>query len=300
MWDEGVIRGHAGDNHGLVTRPWLLAAGATDHEIIARLNSGRLEDLHPGVYYLDAIRATWHTSLLAAVLAAGPEAAASHRSAGVLWSLDGIYGRMIEVTVPFNDEPAPRGALLHRSRRGVDPVAHIGIPVTPVERTLLDLAALLPTPTLEKAMSSAIRKELATVDSIDVCIARFGGRGVKGTRKFRRVLRIVERDKSGSPSEIDTAQLIRDAAIPAPVQQLKIALPIGLNAYPDFTWPDRMKIVEVDGFDFHSSPEQQEHDLERQNTLLDLGYEIRRFSARDVRRNPQAVIAEITRFISGR
>jgi very-short-patch-repair endonuclease len=205
---------------------------------------------------------------------------------------------MIEITVPFNDEPAPRDALLHRSRRGVQPVEHIGIPVTPVERTLLDLAALLPSPTLEKAMSSAIRKGLATVDSIDVCIAQFGGRGVKGTRKLRRVLRIIERDKSGSPSEVDAAQLIRSAAIPAPVQQLKIALPIGSNAYPDFTWPDRMKIVEVDGFDFHSSPEQQEHDLDRQNALLDLGYEIRRFSARDVRRNPQAVIAEITRFIS--
>ena len=59
-----------------------------------------------------------------------------------------------------------------------------------------------------------------------------------------------------------------------------------------------MKIVEVDGFGSHSTPDQQEHDLERHNALLELGYEIRRFSARDVRRNPGKVINEITRFVS--
>ncbi|MEA1903069.1 MAG: DUF559 domain-containing protein [Actinomycetota bacterium] len=300
MWDEGAIRSHARNSHGLVTRPRLLAAGATDHEIVGRLDGGRLEELHPGVYYLDATPATWKTTLLAAVLAAGPAAAASHRSAGVLWGLDGIYGRTIEVTVPFNDEPEPKAVILHRSRRGVHPVSHQGIPVTTVERTLLDLASLLPGPTLEKAVASAIRKKLATVESIDLCIARFGGRGVKGTRKLRRVLRLVERDKSGAPSEIDMAQLIRDAPIPTPVQQLKIPRPSGSNAYPDFAWPDRMKFVEVDGFDAHSSPDQQEHDLERQNELMALGWDFRRFSAREVRRNPQEVIAEIVRFVSDR
>lgn len=300
MWDEALIRGHARDRHGLVGRPWLLQNGATDHEIKRRLASGRLEELHPGVYYLDAATATWRTTLLAGVLAAGPDAAASHRSAAVLWGLDGVYGRMIEVTVPFNEEPEPHRVILHRSRRGVQPVIHAGIPVTSVERTLLDLAALLPGATLERATASATRLNVATLDSIDACIARYGGRGVKGTRKLRSVLRLVENDHSGSVSEVDVAQLIRDAPIPDPVQQLRIHLPKGRNAYPDFTWQDLLKIVEIDGFGSHSTPEQQEHDLERQNALLDLGYEIRRFSARDVRRHPQKVIAEIVRFVSNR
>lgn len=300
MWNEGVIRDHARSRHGLVTRPWLLINGATDHEIYHRLDAGRFEEVHPGVYYLDATPATWNTTLLASVLAAGPGAAASHRSAAALWDLDGVHGRMIEITVPFNEEPEPERVILHRSRRGVQPVIHMGIPVTSVERTLLDLAAILPVASLEKTVASAIRKQLATFESIDQCIARYGGRGVKGTRKMRRVLRLVENDDSGSISEVDVAQLIRDAPIPTPVQQMKIQLRTGANAYPDFTWPDRRRIVEVDGFGSHSTPDQQEHDLERQNALLDLGYEIRRFSAREVRRNPQKVIAEIVRFVSDR
>lgn len=292
------MRDHAGSRHGLVTRPWLLGHGVTDHEIRSRTRSGRLEEIHPGVYYLDVVPPTWNTTMLAAVLAAGPSAAASHRSAGLLWDLDAIHGHMIEVTVPFSDGPDPGGAILHRSRRGVQPTVHEGIPVTTVERTLLDLAAILPGATLEKAASSAIRKGLATVDTIDQCIARYGGRGVTGTRKLRWVLRLVESDNSASIAEVSVARLIREAPIPTPVQQLKIRLRTGANAYPDFAWPDAMKIVEVDGYRFHSTPDQRDHDLERQNALLDLGYEIRRFSAREVRRNPETVIAEIVRFVS--
>jgi hypothetical protein len=298
MWEEGEVRRKARLQHGLAARPWLLEAGVSKHEIQGRLESGRLEELHPGVYYLDATPATWKTELLAAVLAAGPGAAASHRAAGALWGFDGVYGHMLEVSVPYDERPEPKGVILHRSRRGVHPVTREGIPVTAVERTLLDLAALLPSPVLEKAVAFALRKDLTTVESIARCLKEFGGRGVTGTRKLRRVLGLVEDDKTGSPSEIDLVQLIRDAPIPTPVQQLRIVRPNGENAYPDFAWPDRMRLVEVDGFDSHSSPDQQEHDLERQNDLMALGWEIRRFSAREIRRNPRQVIAKIVEFVN--
>ena len=67
---------------------------------------------------------------------------------------------------------------------------------------------------------------------------------------------------------------------------------------PDFYWPDRGKAVEVDGLDAHDSADRLDHDLRRQNALLDLGIELRRFSARDVRRKPAEVVEESRRFLA--
>ncbi|MCZ6568453.1 MAG: DUF559 domain-containing protein [Actinobacteria bacterium] len=60
-----------------------------------------------------------------------------------------------------------------------------------------------------------------------------------------------------------------------------------------------MKIVEIDGLDNHSSSDLLHNDLLRQNMLMELGWQMRRFSARQVRRNPRSVREEIVRFING-
>ena len=93
------------------------------------------------------------------------------------------------------------------------------------------------------------------------------------------------------------SRLIRECPVPSPIQQLRIPLSEGRNAYPDFAWPDRKKIVEVDGFAAHSTPEQLRDDLARQNALMDLGWEMRRFTGRTVSRDPEIVMNEITQFV---
>lgn len=296
---ERALRSQAGMSHGLISRGSVFELGGADYLIKRELGAGRWAEMHPGVYYLNVTPVTWRTEVLASVLAAGPDAAASHRTAAVLMGLDGVSTRMIELTVPYSERPMPRGATIHRTRRPLPHTFVDGIPTCTPGRTLLDLAAVLPTPVLEKAVSSAVRLQLLTLLEVDETIRRYGGRGVSGTRKLRRVVRSVDGDVAGSPSEIDLNQLIRDAPIPRPVLQLRIERPDGISAYPDFSWPDQMKIVEVDGLDSHWTQEQLQADLIRQNQLMQLGWQIRRFSARQVRRDPQGVLDEIIRFING-
>ena len=298
MWREGFLRSLAERQHGLVTRPQLVEAGVTDNDLVRRVNRQRLDRIHPGVYYLDSTPATWRTEVLAAVMAAGPGALASHRTAAVLWEFDAIYGRMIEVTVPFNEEPRPLGVILHRTRRPNPGTIVDGIPVTAPEKSLIDIAPFVPERTLQKAARSAIRQGLTTAEKLDAATGVHGGRGVAGTRKYRRVVAFVADDQSGSVAEIDLKHIVMEAPLPRPVQQLQIRLPDGSNAYPDFSWPERMRIVEADGFDSHGTPEQLEHDLRRQNQLMDLGWAIRRFTARDIRERPLEVQDEIVRFIN--
>ena len=119
-----------------------------------------------------------------------------------------------------------------------------------------------------------------------------------GTRKCRRVFAFVADDQSGSVAEIDLKHIVLDAPVPTPIQQLRIKLPDLTNAYPDFAWPDRMRIVEADGFEAHGTPEQLQHDLRRQNQLMELGWEIRRFTATEIREEPERVRWESVRFVS--
>jgi hypothetical protein len=294
---ERSIRQFAGQNHGLIDRATTFRYGATADSIDRAIQSGRWLVMHPGVYYLNVTEPTWEVNLLAAVLAAGEGARASHRSAGRLWDLDVFATSAIELTVPYSDRPMPAGALIHRTRRSLPSACVKGIPTTSIERTLLDLAAILPMTTVEKACAQAIHKGLTDVDAIALAIREQGGRGVKGTRRLRHALANTADDASGTAAEFDMAGLIRMAPIPQPVPQLEIRLWDGRHLYPDFAWPDRMKIVEVDGHDAHSTPEQLNSDLVRQNMLLDLGWEIRRYSATRIRRHPDEVMRELVTFV---
>jgi hypothetical protein len=295
-WDEGEVRGLAAATHGLVDRSTAIDLGASDAAIAARLQDGTWKPVHPGVYDLDVSPKSWVARVRAAVLAAGDEAVASHRTAGMLWELDGLTGRVIELTVPYARGPVPQEVIVHRTRRRLPYVPVDGVPTTAVERTLLDLAALLPPITLEKVTMSALHKRLTTPDSVAVALAIQGGRGVKGTRKLRRILTFVDDGITGSPGEVDFMDLLRSAPIPMPICQFEIRFPEGDHAFPDFAWPDRGKCIEVDGFGAHGTPEALERDLIRQNRLLELGWEMRRYSARRIRRDPSAVIDEIIRF----
>jgi very-short-patch-repair endonuclease len=112
------------------------------------------------------------------------------------------------------------------------------------------------------------------------------------------VIAFVVDDLSGSVAEIDLKHIVLDAPVPRPIQQLKVKLPSGDNAYLDLAWPDRMRLVEADGFEAHGRPETLQHDLWRQNQLMELGWEIRRFTATEIRDEPLRVRADIVRFVN--
>jgi hypothetical protein len=297
-WNAREARRVASENHALVDRRAALNQGAGDAVIARLIRQGLWKPVHPGVYYLNVTPADWTTTVHAAVMAAGPDALASHRTASVLWGLDGVRGQILELTVPFRKDPAPAGVIVHRTRRPLPQAVAGGVPVTRVERTLLDLSAQLPPIVLEKALMSALHKGLTTSDLLAFHLGQQGGRGVKGTKKLRSALSHIDDGTTGSPSELDLMTMLRSAPIPLPRCQFEITFPEGDHAYPDFAWPDRGKCIEVDGFDAHGTPEALERDLVRQNRLLDLGWDLRRYSARRIRRQPTAVVNEIIHFVT--
>src|SRR5689334_25270116 len=85
--DDELIAARAERQHGVVARSQLLADGIGRRAIDRRIATGLLRPLHRGVF------AVGHRALrregwwMAAVLAAGPGAALSYRSAAELWAI---------------------------------------------------------------------------------------------------------------------------------------------------------------------------------------------------------------------
>ncbi|HEX6301660.1 MAG TPA: type IV toxin-antitoxin system AbiEi family antitoxin domain-containing protein [Acidimicrobiia bacterium] len=291
------ILDRAKDQHFLVSRGEVLDLGATEKYVKYQVARGWWLQVHPGVYQIDRRPLSWESKLMAAVLACGPGARASHRAALMLWKMDGISTAPVEVTMPFGNLAVPSGVIVHRSRRPTHLAERSGVAVCGPERTLLECCIYLPPIVIGKALDSAIRQNITTVDRVWLMLANEGGRGVKGTKRMRHVLRERVHDTAAdSGSEFELLYLMQRALLPRPELGFEL-YPADGRRVPDFIWPDRNKAVEVDGIDAHSSADKLDDDLQRQNQLMDLGLEIRRFSARRVRRDPKGVVEQIRQFL---
>jgi very-short-patch-repair endonuclease len=69
---------------------------------------------------------------------------------------------------------------------------------------------------------------------------------------------------------------------------------VGRNFRADFAWPSRFVLVELEGLD-HQKPATYHKDIEKYNLYALSGYLLLRFTTRDMRDNPQAVIATVLR-----
>jgi very-short-patch-repair endonuclease len=281
----------------LVTREEVIDLGGTFDVVRNRLASGAWLRIHPGVYQVDRRPMAWKARLLAAALACGPDARVSHRAAMVLWEMDGISAAPVEVTMPFGNLAVPEGVIVHRSRRPTPKTENDGIPVSGPERCILECCRYLGPLVVGKALDSAIRKGITDMDRMRLMLANEGGRGVKGTRLMRLVLgQRVHDTATDSGSEFELLYHMQRGCLPKPELGFEL-YPASERRVPDFIWPERGKSVEVDGIDAHSSADKLDDDLQRQNDLMDLGLEIRRFSARQIRRDPEGVVEQIRQFL---
>lgn len=131
--------------HGVVAAAQLVAVGFSESAIGRSVSAGRLRRLFRGVYAVGHQRLTAEGRWMAAVLACGPGAALSHRDAAALWDLRRVGSRSyVEVTVPGSGGRRQRQGLRVYRSPGCPVTEHMGIPVTPPERTLRDLARVVP------------------------------------------------------------------------------------------------------------------------------------------------------------
>ncbi len=230
------------------------------------------------------------------MLACGPRASLSHRSAAALHGLLRAGATPIEVTVAGGGIPGGRGINTHRTRRllSADRVLVDAIPTTTIPRTLLDLAELVDRRTLSRAFEEADRLGVLQLDGLAEQYELANG------RHHRRLFASVLAAHSAPPdvrSELERrfGELCEQDGIPPPSWNVLVA-----GHVVDCLWAAEKVVVELDGFAFHRTRGSHEQDHERDVDLALAGFRVLRFSWRQVSSQQQKVALAVKRELSGR
>ena len=239
---------------GLVTIEQLRGARIDDDRRYRLVKKKVLRRLRPSVYGIVGAPDTWERGLLALVLST-EHAVASHASAARLWSFAVRPEDRYEITVPRSGPTRLPAGIVHRSDtlHDEDVRRRDGIPCTSFERTLCDCSALLSPSQLGRVLDDGLRRNVASLDRLKRCAERLEsapGRHMSGVRWL-----LAERGRGfhpgGSRSELLVLEVIREAGLPLPVQQLEIKVS-GKTYRPDFAWPEAKVFAEFYGVAFHS------------------------------------------------
>jgi very-short-patch-repair endonuclease len=277
---DAAIARLAANQHGVVTTSQLLDAGLLSSGITDRLAAGRLHRVHRRVYAVGHRRLSERGRWMAAVLAYGEGAVLSHLSAAELWGIwrrvrrqlgAGRRGEQPDVHVSVAGTAGlskRRGIVLHRSSTLVAGHCTLndGIPATTPTRTLADLRLLLSPAQFNATVREAEFLRLPIEDQIE---------------------------SDGARTELEQAMfaLCRRHRLPRPEVNVKVD-----RFEVDFLWRDQRLIVEVDGWEAHRSRSAFEADRVRDARLKLLGYEVLRFTWRQIR-DDRAAIARTIRLL---
>ena len=285
---DGQVAALARRQHGVVCHRQLLTIGLTGRAVFERRRAGRLHDLYQGVYAVGHLALTREGRWMAAVLAGGPRAVLSHRTAAALWGIRDQDAGPIDVTAADRRRPRP-GIRFHRTTLPNDEVTiRNGIEVTTVPRTLLDLASVLAPDRLERAVHEVEVLRLTDPLSIPEVMARHPRspgiatlRGAVGSP-----LRITKRELEHRYRHLLIAHQIDPPRTNALVTVSTRTFEV------DCLWKPQRLVVELDGRAVHDTALAFEADRERDRLLMLAGWRIARFTWRQVTECPDVVAAQ--------
>jgi hypothetical protein len=285
---DAVIARIATRQFGVVAWRQLIRLGLTRHGIDGRVRSGHLHPLHFGVYAVGhrcVSRSGW---LMAATLAFPNGAVLSHRTAAE------VHGILRPTTMRPNVTSAERtlhgrpGIVLHRVRSLAPELTTEvdALPVTTVERTLLDLAEGRE---LRRAWEEAQRRQLLDVRAVaDLCDNSPG----RKTRPLKQLIaEATDAPDTREEFEHRFADFLRERPdLPPAAHNVLIE-----GNVVDVHFLGTRVLVELDGEAYHWH--RREQDSERDADLQIAGYAIYRVSWSALTQRPDQTAEKIRRLL---
>jgi very-short-patch-repair endonuclease len=257
-----------------------------------RVARGGLHRLHAGIYAWGHSATTFEGRWMAAVLAFGPDAVLSHRSAGQLWGLVPRSGIRPEVTRPRHAGGRPR-LVVHQASLPRDEIGRVrGIPVTSVPRTMFDLAGMLTERQVERAWNEMEVREYTDRLSVPQLLERYPGR--RGSVLLTRLVNRKALPVGITRNDFEEAflALIDRHGLPRPRMNAHVALR-GRFFEVDCFWEGERVAVELDGGAVHKTHEAFEKDRERDRILVAEGYRTPRVTWHHLTNTPEEVAADL-------
>lgn len=284
--------------YGLVSRRQARQLGVGASGVTSRVLHSDWEAASPRVLRLVGAPASLRQLLLLAVLDAGPGAVVSHGSAATLWQLPGFSFRTVDVSRPRSrsNRPAVVGVAHHPKALHPNHITErLGIPVTTLPRTLLDLAAQIHPARLARVVDSVVSKSPSLLLGLHNLTDELGASGRGGVAAMRAVL------AQRPPGFIPTASGLegRFARILAGADEPPLERQVDLGGHEwvgrvDFLDRAHRIVVEVDSGVHHTSSLDRAHDLLRDCRLREAGWlDVVRIPEEEVWHRPQAALARL-------
>ena len=285
---DGWIAAIVGHQYGVLSLAQLALTGLNDWAVRERARTGRLHRVHRGVYSVAPPRLLFPSGwAMAAVLASGPYAALSHRSAAWWWGLTARHGGRVHLTRPGSATRRRAGFVIHGTLEPLEVEVHERIRLTSVARTLFDQAATTIYDDLANQVDIAVERHLYDHQEMAALLERHPR--ASGVPLFRAIFRSWEPPAfTRSGGEKVLRRLIRESDLAPP------RVNVEFHGYErDFSWPARGLIVEYDGWDGHKTRTQQEIDRVRDATLAVANVRVLRITGLKLHLDPAWVMDTI-------
>jgi hypothetical protein len=277
-----------------------------DHRRIATAKRhGWLEEPYPGVLVIVGSEAGWHQRLMAATLADGGHAVASHRAAARLHALDGFTEcNLVEVSVTNGHRWRRKGEVVAHhvaSLDAADIVTIDGIRSTGLARTLSDLGAVVEPMQVRRALTDA-RRRGTSLRWIQLTADRLHRPGPTGASVLLEQLAAIPAEGRVSDSWFEEliALCLDDPEIPPIELQCPIRDESGrVVAHADIGIPSVRLGLEAHSRQFHFGPDAEPLDEQRDLAAGTCGWDLQYLGWYAARR-PKEVLAVVKKLIAVR
>ena len=281
------LDGLASRLHGLLASRHLRHVGLTRHGVATAVARGLLVPERDDVYACAGAPTSTLRPIMAAALAAGPGAWASHSTAALLWDLElprAARSSDVELTVRRGRLPDHDGIELHRTlhlpRGEVTRVA--SIPVTSVARTVVDLSGRLGPVALGRLVDDVVFAHAASLAEIAAVCERLPPARGRSKRKLRLVLAGREHlDEYETQLEAFVFDALRRYGLELPEPQAWVTAggnPYRLDGFYDRTPPIAL---EADGWTIRRRRSKFDADRQKDRDLRNAGFVVLRFTSAD-------------------
>jgi very-short-patch-repair endonuclease len=274
--------------------------GVSRNQLSTLTAAGVIERVLPNTYRMTAVGTSSAQRLQAALLWAGPTAAAAGRSAAEIYGLEGVTAPTPEIVVPRTQRIRSANVVVHRQS---DPALmqmcrRNSFQVTGVEATLVALGASLATPELEIACEDARRRRLTSLSSLRAYLSRPGHAGRPGVAALRDLVEAVDPAHAArSMLEVKTRRLLVANGFGGFTREFPLRWN-GRTYRFDFVFERERTILETNGRRWHDDAADYEYDNEKWSVPGRFGYRIVFATWRKVTRHPQQLLAELEAALS--
>jgi Protein of unknown function (DUF559) len=219
----------------------------------------------------------------------------SHRSAAALWGLLPDDSERLHVIAGQRFRSTAEIRAHCCSLASIEVTDRLGIPVSSLARTLIDVAGTAPH-LLERACNEAEVKRLITAEQISATIEI--NRGRRGVARLRALAETVDGAPPRSELERRFLALVAREGLPRP--ETGVLIEIGNQLLEcDCVWREQRLIVELDGRKYHDTAIAFERDRVRDRLLLAAGWHVVRVTWSQVR-DAGALLADLRRLLRHR